>query len=524
MSAPVTRNLTILLTDIKGFTDRTSHLSRVEIQELLDKHKEIVLPILEGKGGKLVKTIGDAFLMTFDSPTDAVLAGVQVQEALRTYNADRPTDRRIEIRIAINQGEVNLSDNDVFGEPVNITARIEAIAEANEVFFTDAVYLAMNKTEVPSSEVGLLQLKGIPEKVRVYKVKRETPVEGPSRPASAGANAVHAAAEVGRTIGQAAAAVKAVASGQAPKLPGLAAAGRPTLFRRWAALCIDFALCALIVRTLIPGEDTEVRVRKHRKSDKPSFGLSGSSLTVPASTSLISFAKDCGDDIKAYCNAKKRDVTQCLKDNKKKVSPACAAQLAQLKGKDSGITIDDSGIHGPGISIDDNGVHVPGYVSIDDNGVKIGGVTVANASDMKRDEKAETPSKRNVNIKLGSDGLTVAKTDDEDEGDTVYDEDGLSVKTLKKERKFPWFSLALFVYSLAFIKRLGTTVGGRICKLAVVQHPGGGPIDKGQNTMRAFFSLISLWCGGLGYLWAVWEKDGRGWHDLMAGTRVVSVE
>ena len=138
MSAPISRNLTILLTDIKGFTDKTSHKSRVEIQEMLDQHKTIVLPILLAKGGKLVKTIGDAFLMTFESPTDAVLAGVQVQEALRQHNADKGHEDRIEIRIAINQGEVNLSDNDVFGEPVNITARIEAIAEAGEVFFTDA--------------------------------------------------------------------------------------------------------------------------------------------------------------------------------------------------------------------------------------------------------------------------------------------------------------------------------------------------------------------------------------------------
>ena len=82
---------------------------------------------------------------------------------------------RIEIRVAINQGEVNLADNDVFGEAVNITARIEAVADAGDVFFTEAIYLAMNKREVPSSEVGLLQLKGIPEKVRVYRVRPEQP-------------------------------------------------------------------------------------------------------------------------------------------------------------------------------------------------------------------------------------------------------------------------------------------------------------------------------------------------------------
>jgi class 3 adenylate cyclase len=168
--------LTILITDIKGFTDKTSHKSRAEIQTLLDKHKEIVLPVILGRGGKLVKTMGDAFLATFESPTNAVLAGVEAQAALAVYNKGKPAKNRIEIRVAINQGEVNIIENDVFGEPVNITARIEAVADAGDVFFTEAIYLAMNKNEVPSSEVGLLQLKGIPEKVRVYRVRNENPM------------------------------------------------------------------------------------------------------------------------------------------------------------------------------------------------------------------------------------------------------------------------------------------------------------------------------------------------------------
>jgi class 3 adenylate cyclase len=75
MSAPETRHLTILLTDIKGFTDKTSHQTRADIQAMLDEHRAVVLPVLERGGGRLVKTIGDAFLMTFESPTNAVLAG-----------------------------------------------------------------------------------------------------------------------------------------------------------------------------------------------------------------------------------------------------------------------------------------------------------------------------------------------------------------------------------------------------------------------------------------------------------------
>ena len=79
----------------RRFTDRTSHQTRSQIADLLERHKSVVLPVLEAKGGKLVKTIGDAFLMTFDSPTDAVLAGTAVQDALRAHNEGRTEDDRI---------------------------------------------------------------------------------------------------------------------------------------------------------------------------------------------------------------------------------------------------------------------------------------------------------------------------------------------------------------------------------------------------------------------------------------------
>jgi class 3 adenylate cyclase len=178
MAASESRVLTILLTDIRNFTDRTSRSSREGVADLIEKNKQLVLPALQNRGGRLIKTIGDAFLVVFNSPTDAVLAGLDAQRSLAAYNEGKADAERIEVRIAINVGEVTLIDNDVYGEPVNVTSRIEGVAEAGEVFFTEAVYLAMNKSEVPSSEVGWLQLKGVPEKVRVYKVRRETPVGG----------------------------------------------------------------------------------------------------------------------------------------------------------------------------------------------------------------------------------------------------------------------------------------------------------------------------------------------------------
>ncbi|WNG37605.1 adenylate/guanylate cyclase domain-containing protein [Archangium violaceum] len=167
-----TANLAIVFTDIKGFTERTSRQTLEENQRLLKVHHDLLAPVFKAFGGRIIKSIGDAFLVTFVSPTQAVLSGMAIQDRLWNYNRGASDAERLDVRVAINVGEVRLESNDVFGEPVNIASRVESIAEAGEVFFTEAVYLAMNKAEVPSLEVGVFELKGIPGKIRVFRVPR----------------------------------------------------------------------------------------------------------------------------------------------------------------------------------------------------------------------------------------------------------------------------------------------------------------------------------------------------------------
>lgn len=193
------KNLAIMLTDIKGFTDKTSRKSRGQIKDMLNKHNELVLPVLEKYHGHVIKTIGDAFLVTFESSTDAVLCGVAIQEILTAFNKEKAPDDRIDIRIAINAGEVSINETgDIFGEAVNITSRIEGIAEAGEVFFTESVYLSMNRNEVPSSEIGYRQFKGIPDKIKVYKVLHEDPVTAENPAEAAEPRAEKPAPEAGK--------------------------------------------------------------------------------------------------------------------------------------------------------------------------------------------------------------------------------------------------------------------------------------------------------------------------------------
>jgi hypothetical protein len=173
-----------MFTDIKGYTDRSSRQTRNELEELLDLHDRLIRPIFLKFRGTVIKTIGDAFLVTFESPTNAVLCGMAIQRRLRGHNA-KASNEALEVRVAINSGEVSVRENDVFGQPVNIAARVEGLADANEIYFTEAVYLSMNKNEIPSAEIGYRHLKGIPHEIKVYKVLWETGAGTPSAPVPA---------------------------------------------------------------------------------------------------------------------------------------------------------------------------------------------------------------------------------------------------------------------------------------------------------------------------------------------------
>ena len=169
----VTRTLTIVFTDIKGFTERTSRISRADMMRILEKHEELLKPYIVQHGGTVIKTIGDAFLLTFESPTNAVLCGLRMQACLKQYNSESLPEDQIEIRIAINSGEVERTETDVFGETVNLASRVEGVTDAGEIYFTEATYLVMNKSEVPTSAVGEFQFKGIPGLIKLFRVVQD---------------------------------------------------------------------------------------------------------------------------------------------------------------------------------------------------------------------------------------------------------------------------------------------------------------------------------------------------------------
>ncbi len=163
--------LTVMFIDIVGYTKATANLNRDLFNEMHDAFDSLSLPIFQKYSGNVLKKMGDAFLITFKSPTDAVLCGMELQNAFDIHNKSHKTKYPLKIRVAIHTGEVLLRGGDVYGDAVNITSRLEGIAGPGEIVFSEALFLAMNKNEVPYVHLGVKKLRGTKYPVRVFRVK-----------------------------------------------------------------------------------------------------------------------------------------------------------------------------------------------------------------------------------------------------------------------------------------------------------------------------------------------------------------
>src|ERR1043166_3283699 len=165
-----TENLTVMFTDIVGYSELTSRQSREQNRAMLRDHNRLLLPLVVRFGGRRVKSIGDSLMLGFSSPTDAVRCGMAMHDALAEYNYRKPENQQIHIRVALNVGEVRVDGSDIFGEAVNVASRVEGLTPPDQIYLTEAVYLAMNKAEVPCTFAGKHNPKGIPEPVKLFSV------------------------------------------------------------------------------------------------------------------------------------------------------------------------------------------------------------------------------------------------------------------------------------------------------------------------------------------------------------------
>jgi adenylate cyclase len=165
------RLTTILAADVVGFSRLMGADESGTLSALQAHRKELIEPKSQLYGGRTVKLMGDGTLMEFASVVDAVLFAVEVQCAMREHNAELPEDRRIVYRIGINIGDIIVEGDDIYGDGVNIAARLEGLSEPGGICVSSNVFNQVkNKIEVGFEDLGDQQVKNIQEPVRIYKV------------------------------------------------------------------------------------------------------------------------------------------------------------------------------------------------------------------------------------------------------------------------------------------------------------------------------------------------------------------
>ncbi|MET1026491.1 MAG: adenylate/guanylate cyclase domain-containing protein, partial [Dongiaceae bacterium] len=161
----------ILAADVVGY----SHLMEADeegtLRRLRADFHDLIVPKIAEHNGRLVKTTGDGLLAEFHSVVDAVRCALDLQRGESERNADLPPDRRIVFRMGINLGDVIAEDDDLYGDGVNVAARLEGLADAGGVMLSGTAYDQLKKKVDAGFEfLGEQRVKNIADPVRVYRV------------------------------------------------------------------------------------------------------------------------------------------------------------------------------------------------------------------------------------------------------------------------------------------------------------------------------------------------------------------
>ena len=178
----VKRKLTaILYADVAGYSRLTGD-DEEGTHRLLSAYLDVITATIEKQGGRTVHFAGDAVLAEFGSVVDALACAVQAQRELRNRNRGLPEDRRVQFRIGINLGDVIVDREDLYGDGVNIAARLEGLAQPGGICISGAVYQQVrNKLALAYEFMGPQEVKNIAEPVPVFQVQLD-PVAAGKRP------------------------------------------------------------------------------------------------------------------------------------------------------------------------------------------------------------------------------------------------------------------------------------------------------------------------------------------------------
>src|SRR5437763_12019335 len=164
----------ILAADVAGYSRLMHHDEEATHAKLTALLADSVTPAISEHGGRIVKKTGDGLLAEFPSAVEAVRAAMQFQTRIKELTIDDVEERRIAFRVGINIGDVIVEPHDIFGDDVNIAARLESIAEPGGVCISSSTYdLVRGKLAIQFVDMGEQNLKNIAQPVHVYRAQIE---------------------------------------------------------------------------------------------------------------------------------------------------------------------------------------------------------------------------------------------------------------------------------------------------------------------------------------------------------------
>ena len=180
MAGKVERRLAaILCADVVGYSRMTAADEEGTLARLRALREDLIDPKIAEHRGRIVKLMGDGILVEFASVVDAGRCAAELQNEMRSRNADVPEDQRVVYRVGINLGDIIIDGDDIHGDGVNIAARLEQLADPGGVMISAAAFdQAKNKVEVGFEDLGPQRLKNMPEPVRAYRVLLEAEAAG----------------------------------------------------------------------------------------------------------------------------------------------------------------------------------------------------------------------------------------------------------------------------------------------------------------------------------------------------------
>jgi TolB-like protein/class 3 adenylate cyclase len=173
----------ILAADVSGYSRLMGNDEEGTLGALKACRRELIDPKIAEHRGRIVKTTGDGALVEFASAVDAIRCAVEIQRTMAERNTAIPKNRRIEFRIGINVGDIIIDEGDIYGDGVNIAARVQALASPGSICLSENAYKQVKgKLALDVNDMGEQQLKNIAQPVRVYGTRFD---DAPARPALA---------------------------------------------------------------------------------------------------------------------------------------------------------------------------------------------------------------------------------------------------------------------------------------------------------------------------------------------------